>query len=118
MKENIFLVKNKDVKNEEVKSIESSSVKGQFFIKPLKQTRNQLMIQVTMSSGIVVPEHIHDHESIIYIIEGAVESIIDGNSYIAKPGDVVYHPEGVPHSTHALEKSIFIEIKSPPKKTW
>ncbi len=113
-----FLVKNQNIKTEEVTSIESTATKGQLFIKNLMQTKRQLLIQITMSSDMIVPEHIHDHESIIYIIKGAVKFTIEGNEYIAKPGDVVYHPEGVPHTTHALEKSVFIEVKSPPKKTW
>lgn len=113
-----YLIRNQDRKNEEVKSIEAASTKGQFFVKPFIETKYQLLIQVTMPASIKVPEHTHDHESIIYIIKGAVECIVDGQTFIAKPGDVVYHPENIPHSTHALEESIFIEVKSPPKKTW
>ena len=38
--------------------------------------------------------------------------------FTAEPGDVWYHPEGVPHYTETLVDSVQIEVKAPACKTW
>ena len=43
---------------------------------------------------------------------------IDGQEFIAEPGDAWIHPRGVPHYSEALEDCVQVEVKSPPRKTW
>jgi len=78
-----------------------------------------MFMEAHRPQGLVDPEHVHpDHESICYLVSGRVRVVIDGESFIAEPGDVWVHPPGVKHYHEALEESVQIEIKSPPTKTW
>jgi quercetin dioxygenase-like cupin family protein len=88
-------------------------------IKPLIAGETMVFMEAVRPQGLIDPEHAHpDHESICYLVSGRVRVVIDGESFIAEPGDAWIHPAGVKHYHEALEESVQIEIKSPPTKTW
>jgi quercetin dioxygenase-like cupin family protein len=88
-------------------------------VKPLLVGADMLLIEVSQGKGVRVPEHRHDdHESVIYLVRGRMLLTIDGQESIVGPGDAWIHRRGVPHHSEALEDSAFIEVKSPPRKTW
>jgi len=88
-------------------------------IKPLMVGQDMVFLEAHREKGLIDPEHSHpDHESICYLVRGKVRVVIAGEEFIAEPGDTWIHPAGVPHYHEALEDSVQIEIKSPPKKTW
>ena len=88
-------------------------------VKPLIVGETMLFMEAKRPQGLVDPEHAHsDHESICYLVSGRVRVVIEGESWIAEPGDAWVHPAGVKHYHEALEDSVQIEIKSPPTKTW
>jgi len=92
---------------------------GHLSIKPLMVGQDMVFLEVHREKGLIDPEHSHpDHESICYLVKGKVRVVIAGEEFIASPGDTWIHPAGVPHYHEALEDSVQIEIKSPPKKTW
>jgi quercetin dioxygenase-like cupin family protein len=88
-------------------------------VKPLLVGTDMLLLEVSQGKGVRVPEHRHDdHESVIHLVRGRMRLVIDGRESIVGPGDAWIHPRGVPHHSEALEDSVFIEVKSPPRKTW
>lgn len=92
---------------------------AQLAIKALLASPSALLMEVRRDKGLVDPEHVHpDHESICYLVSGRMRVVIDGESFVAGPGDAWIHPAGVPHYHETLEDSVQIEIKSPPRKTW
>lgn len=69
--------------------------------------------------GLVDPPHRHDdHESIGFLLSGRLQLTIDGQDFVAEPGDIWVHRRGVVHSSVALEDCVQIEAKSPPRRTW
>ncbi|TMR04318.1 cupin domain-containing protein [Actinomadura soli] len=81
--------------------------------------RDMVLIEVHKAKGNVDQRHTHDdHESIALLLSGRMEIEIDGESFVANAGDSWIHYPGVPHSSVALEDSVHLEIKSPPRKTW
>ena len=89
------------------------------FLKALIAGEAMSFMEAFRPQGLVDPEHAHpDHESICYLVSGRMRVVIEGESFIAEPGDVWLHPPGVLHYHEALEDSVQIEIKSPPTKTW
>ena len=59
--------------------------------------------------------HIHPKGSeTFYIVEGSYEFILDGNSIMGKPGDVIFVPKGVPHRFVVGEKRGHALVISPP----
>ena len=102
-----------------VKSIEGAESKGLVTIRPLMVGKKMLVIELFEEKGVEVPTHRHDdHESIIYLIKGRLKLRIGEQEFVAESGCIWRHPAKVEHSTVALEESLMIEIKSPPRKTW
>ena len=52
---------------------------------------------VTLLKGAHQPKHIHYEEQSIYVIQGEALSIINGNEYHLKPGDMYHWQAGVEH---------------------
>lgn len=88
-------------------------------VKELMTGQDATLLEFRRAKGLVDPNHAHpDHESICYLVSGRVRVIIDGEEFIAEPGDAWIHPAGVPHFHETLEDSVQIEIKAPPTRTW
>ena len=113
--------RNAEVPADAVTSLEGSgqNAPGALAIKPLIVGEDTLLMEVHRARGLVDAEHIHpDHESICYLVSGKMRVVIDGESFIAEPGDSWIHPAGVPHYHETLEDSVQIEVKSPPMRPW
>jgi len=114
-------VRNADVTAETVAALEGAAAPSaaSLAIKALLTGRDMLFMEVRREKGRVDPEHAHpDHESICYLVRGRMRVVIDGESFIAEPGDAWVHPAGVPHWHEALEDSLQVEVKSPPRVAW
>ena len=114
-------VRNADVPAEPVAALEGAagSSAASLAIKALLTGRDMLFMEVHREKGRIDPEHAHpDHESICYLVRGRMKVVIAGESFIAGPGDAWVHPAGVPHWHEALEDSLQVEVKSPPRIAW
>lgn len=99
--------------------IENVEEPGMITVKPQMVGEDMIFIEAFKGKGTIDPMHQHDdHESIGYLLSGRMRMVIGGEETIVEPGDVWRHPRGVPHLSEALEDSIQLEIKSPPRKTW
>ena len=115
----VNFVKNKKVSAQKVTNIEGTSSQGDLRIKPLLVTKKALLMEVHRRKGLIDSEHQHnDHESICYLVSGRMRAYIEGEEFIANPGDSWIHKPGIVHYHETLEDSIQLELKIPPKKTW
>lgn len=112
------VVSNTLIESVKAKKVEDVSVYGDLMIRPMVVGDNEMLLEITAPKGAKVPTHKHNHESVGYIVKGELRMIVDGKEYLAGVGSAFRHPEGVLHSTEALEDTVYIEIKSPPMKTW
>ncbi len=66
-----------------------------------------------MPKGSGADAHHHINEQWIYLIQGAIETIVDGTTITAKAGDVVYIPSNAVHSTKVTsdEDVVFFTCK-------
>jgi quercetin dioxygenase-like cupin family protein len=104
---------------EPVSTIEGAAEMGDLAIKALMVTDDVLVMEVRRGKGLVDPDHAHaDHESICYLVSGRMRVIIDGEEFLAGPGDTWRHRPGITHHHEALEDCVQLEIKAPPRKTW
>ena len=109
----MILSKNADVKALVVKTIEGKPMKGDLLVKPLIKGEEMTLLEIHYQPGVGAPMHVHQHESLAYVIKGKVRMTVGKEVYILGPGDVCRHPEGVPHAVEGVEESTVIEIKSP-----
>lgn len=105
-------------------SVAITSVEGQPLAAPaevrvLAEGERMLTIEVTMPAGQGSPPHVHDHESVGYIVRGRVRMVVGGEVAELEAGDGFLHPPGVEHALTALEgEAVWLEVKSPPIRTW
>ena len=77
-----------------------------------------MVSQVFLGKGAVVPEHHHESEQITYILEGALEFLIEGRRIVVGKGQVLLIPSNVPHAAVALEDTLDLDIFSPIRHDW
>lgn len=113
------------LKDSEIPKIPIRSAEGVKFdqadvaVKLLMVADRMHMLKVYFKKGSVIPNHMHpDHSTICWLQTGKLRVHIDGETFLAMPGDVWQHPRGVWHYHEVLEEGHVIEIKSPASKTW
>jgi quercetin dioxygenase-like cupin family protein len=88
-------------------------------VRVLAEGDKMLVLEVSMPGGQSSPPHVHDHESVGYVVRGRARTVIDGVPHDLGAGDGFRHPPGVEHSMAAMgEGAVWLEIKSPPTRTW
>ncbi|MDH3007508.1 MULTISPECIES: cupin domain-containing protein [Gordonia] len=114
-----LFTKNSDIPADPVSLIEDTVEDGELTVRALMVGEEMIFVEAFKGKGMIDPTHQHDdHESIGYLLRGKMRVVIGDEEFIAEAGDVWLHPRGVPHMSEALEDSIQLEIKSPPRKTW
>lgn len=82
-------------------------------IKTLTHGEKTLTAQFVLQKGSAIPLHQHLFEQTGYLIEGKMEFIIDGERYVAEPGDSWNIGGNIEHSAIALEDSVVLEVFAP-----
>jgi len=85
-------------------------------------TGERMMIaHVYFESGEEVPRHSHENEQLTYILSGALRfwfGADDEQEVTVRAGEVVVIPSNVPHRAVALEKTLDVDVFSPPRQDW
>ena len=73
---------------EAVSALEGAPETGDIGIRPVMVGADSMLMEVHRKKGLIDPEHSHDdHESICYLVCGHMRVVIEGESFIAEPGD-------------------------------
>jgi quercetin dioxygenase-like cupin family protein len=81
--------------------------------------REAIQVRVDIAPSVLAPKHTHFGEEIIYVLEGTLEDALEGKPPVTlKAGDVLFIPNGVPHSAkntvNAAELATYIVEKGKP----
>jgi quercetin dioxygenase-like cupin family protein len=86
--------------------------------------REVIQVLVEFAPGAAFPNHSHPGEEIAYVIEGALEYVLEGRPPVTlKAGDALFIPAGTPHavtnvgSGKAAELATYIVEKEKPLLT-
>ena len=74
------------------------------------------LVEIAITEGHEVPEHVHPHEQAGSVREGRVRFTIGGVISDLEAGDAYLIPGGVLHHVVALSPAILIEAFSPPRE--
>jgi quercetin dioxygenase-like cupin family protein len=107
------LAVNADVPVQTIKTVEGKAAHGDIQLKVMMAGDAMTVLEIIYAVGAGTPMHVHQHESMVYVMSGRVAMIVGKDHYELGPGDTCRHPQGVPHSVEGLERSVVLEIKSP-----
>jgi quercetin dioxygenase-like cupin family protein len=78
----------------------------------------QMLAQIYLKRGALVPMHSHESEQMTYILQGALKVVVAGEEITVREGEVLHIPSGVPHQAEALEDTFELDIFSPVREDW
>jgi quercetin dioxygenase-like cupin family protein len=83
-----------------------------------------IQVLVEFAPGVAFPKHTHPGEEIAYVVEGALEYVLDGQKPVTlKAGESLFIPAGTPHTARnvgsgkAVELATYIVTKGKPLLT-
>jgi quercetin dioxygenase-like cupin family protein len=76
------------------------------------------VIRAEMAPGSDFPLHVHAHEQIIVVLQGALRFSVGGVERVVGPGGVIHAPSGVRHGGRVVgdETVVTIEALHPPRR--
>lgn len=78
----------------------------------------EMLAQIWLKKGAIVPMHEHESEQLSYVLQGALRFTIQGEEFIVREGEVLHIPSGVPHQAEALDDCFELDIFSPIRHDW
>jgi quercetin dioxygenase-like cupin family protein len=78
----------------------------------------EMLAQIYLKRGALVPMHSHESEQMTYILQGALRFMIAGEEIMVREGEVLHIPSGMPHQAEALEDTFELDVFSPIRRDW
>jgi unsaturated pyranuronate lyase len=78
----------------------------------------EMLAQIYLKRGCLVPNHSHESEQITYVLQGALKFLIAGEEITVREGEVLHIPSWVEHQAEALEDTFELDIFSPIRQDW
>lgn len=77
---------------------------------------SQMLAQVYLKRGAVVPIHAHHSEQLSYVLQGALRFLVNGETVIVREGEVLHIPPGVAHQAEAIEDTFELDVFTPARR--
>ena len=78
----------------------------------------EMLAQVYLKRGCLVPVHSHPSEQMTYVLQGALRYLVAGEEITVREGEVLHIPSGVEHQAEALEDTFELDVFSPIRADW
>lgn len=78
----------------------------------------EMLAQIYLKKGALVPMHSHESEQITYVLQGALKFLIGGEEILVREGEVLTIPSWVEHQAEAMEDTFELDIFSPIRQDW
>jgi quercetin dioxygenase-like cupin family protein len=78
----------------------------------------EMLVQVYIKRGCLVPTHAHESEQMTYVLQGAIKFVVSGEEITVREGEVLLIPSGVEHQAEALEDTFELDLFSPVRGEW
>jgi quercetin dioxygenase-like cupin family protein len=90
------------VRNGQVQALSVLGTEVRFLCEAESTGNAWSLMEVTMPRDSGPPLHTHDWDEAYYIVEGEAQFTVGARSVLAKAGDFLYTPGGVPHGFHGV----------------
>ncbi|MCI0543604.1 MAG: cupin domain-containing protein [Actinobacteria bacterium] len=108
-----YLSPSSEIKPLYIRQVEDVRNFGNVSVKPMLAGEQMTLLEITYPPGAGAPPHVHQHETLCYVVSGRVEVRVADDVFEMGPGDTCIHPQGVPHGIKGVEHAVVIEVKSP-----
>jgi len=78
----------------------------------------EMIVQVYVKRGCLVPMHSHESEQMTYVLQGALKFLVGGEEITVRDGEVLHIPSGIEHQAEALEDTFELDLFSPIRQDW
>ncbi|MBI2827863.1 MAG: cupin domain-containing protein [Acidobacteria bacterium] len=78
----------------------------------------EMLAQIYLKRGALVPLHSHESEQMTYILQGALKVVVGGEETMVREGEVLHIPSWIPHQAEALEDTFELDVFSPVRRDW
>ena len=78
----------------------------------------EMLAQIYLKRGALVPMHSHESEQMTYILQGALKVVVGGEAMTVREGEVLHVPSWIPHQAEALEDTFELDVFSPVRQDW
>jgi quercetin dioxygenase-like cupin family protein len=78
----------------------------------------EMLVQIYVKRGCLVPLHSHDSEQMTYVLQGALKFLVAGEEITVREGEVLHIASGVEHQSEALEDTFELDVFSPLRQDW
>jgi len=78
----------------------------------------EMVAQITLKRGAIVPAHSHESEQLTYVLTGALKFMLDGGEITVREGELLRIPSWMPHSAEAVEDTFELDLFSPIRQDW
>ncbi len=73
----------------------------------------EMIVQVYLKRGCIVPVHAHESEQMTYVLQGALKFLVEGEEITVREGEVLHIPSHAEHQAEALEDTFELDLFSP-----
>jgi quercetin dioxygenase-like cupin family protein len=78
----------------------------------------EMLAQIYLKRGCLVPMHSHESEQMTYILQGALKFLIGGEEITVREGELLHIPSWVEHQAEALDDTFELDVFSPIRHDW
>jgi quercetin dioxygenase-like cupin family protein len=78
----------------------------------------EMLAQIYLKKGALVPMHQHESEQMSYVLQGALRFLVAGEEITLREGEVLHIPSWVEHQAEALEDTFELDFFSPIRQDW
>ena len=71
----------------------------------------QTIVQSYLKKGALVPIHTHPGEQLIYVLQGALAAVVEGEFITVREGEVLRITAGAAHQAEALDDTFLLDIR-------
>ena len=78
----------------------------------------QMLIQAYLKRGVQIPWHTHQHDQMVYVLQGSIRCLVGTKDVTVREGEVLHVPGGIPHQVEVVEDTFELAVFTPGRKDW
>ena len=78
----------------------------------------EMLAQIHLKKGALVPMHSHESEQMTYVLQGALKFVVGGEEIVVRQGEVLHIPSWIEHQAEALDDTLQLDVFSPIRQDW